>query len=95
MGEEIVKRQSMFRQIFRMIKMAICRKYRGMSIKSILIWIFCIAYFVSPIDVVLDAVPFLGFIDDAAVLGWGVARFNKEFKKFKEWDEQQEPPTTN
>ncbi|MFV0345395.1 MAG: YkvA family protein [Bacteroidales bacterium] len=66
--------------------MSFSRKYRGVSTLSILIWIFCIAYFVSPIDAVFDAVPIFGFIDDAAVLGWGIARFNKEFKKFKEWD---------
>ncbi|MFV0506389.1 MAG: YkvA family protein [Bacteroidales bacterium] len=72
----------------RMVKMSVCQKYRGISIQSILVWIFCIAYFVSPIDVILDAIPFFGIVDDTAVLGWAVVRFKKEFEKFKEWDKK-------
>jgi uncharacterized membrane protein YkvA (DUF1232 family) len=34
--------------------------------------IACLLYFISPVDMVPDFIPGVGFIDDALILGWGI-----------------------
>ena len=64
-----------------------------------------LAYFISPIDIVPDLTPFLGFTDDLGVLGMGLVaiaayvnddvrknareRLNKWFKKYNDSDLQE------
>jgi len=40
--------------------------------KKILIVVFCILYAASPIDLIIDVVPILGWLDDVAVIGWSL-----------------------
>jgi uncharacterized membrane protein YkvA (DUF1232 family) len=43
-------------------------------------------YLVSPIDAILDAIPVLGFLDDALVLGWVFRQVRWELDAFREWE---------
>ncbi len=46
---------------------------------------FAVAYLVSPIDVIPDFIPIIGFMDDAAVFALVISAFQAELDEYKEW----------
>jgi len=44
-----------------------------------------LAYFLSPLDVIPDFIPFTGFVDDAAVLGLVFAAAETDLRGYCEW----------
>ena len=48
---------------------------------------FAVAYLILPLDLIPDAIPVLGFVDDAAVFGFVVKMFPDEIEKYKTWKE--------
>ena len=50
---------------------------------------FAMAYLVSPIDIIPDFLPVLGFVDDAAVFALVVSAFQSELDEYKKWKEDQ------
>ena len=51
---------------------------------------FGLIYFISPIDFVIDFIPFIGFMDDVTVVALIMKFLAKDIKKFKEWEQKQE-----
>ena len=72
-----------------MVDAYIHQEYTGVPVTSIVSAIAAILYVLSPIDLIPDVVPIVGFIDDAAVvllvLKLGVGN---DLKKFKDWQNQ-------
>jgi uncharacterized membrane protein YkvA (DUF1232 family) len=62
--------------------------YRGVSVKSIAIFIVALAYIISPIDLIPDYILGLGQIDDAAILGLSLYFLEKDLMKYKEWKDK-------
>ena len=50
---------------------------------------FAVAYLVSPLDIIPDFLPVLGFVDDAAVFSLVVSSFQSELNDYKEWKKRQ------
>ena len=50
---------------------------------------FAVAYLVSPIDIIPDFIPVLGFVDDAALFALVVSAFQSELSDYQEWKEHQ------
>jgi uncharacterized membrane protein YkvA (DUF1232 family) len=51
------------------------------------LWIIAaLNYFVDPFDLIPDEVPFLGFVDDAAVLEFGVEKTKSTLDDFMIWE---------
>ena len=46
---------------------------------------FAVTYLVSPIDVIPDFIPFVGFVDDASVFALVIKAFEVEIKEYKTW----------
>jgi uncharacterized membrane protein YkvA (DUF1232 family) len=42
-------------------------------------------YFVSPVDIIVDIIPFGGLIDDAAVIAFVLKQSDKDIKKYLKW----------
>lgn len=42
-------------------------------------------YVLSPIDLIPDFIPFVGYIDDAAVIAFCINRISAEVDKYKRW----------
>ena len=61
--------------------------YREISRGTIVMVLGALVYFLSPIDAILDAVPVLGFIDDAMVLAWVVSEIRAELGDFRLWEQ--------
>jgi uncharacterized membrane protein YkvA (DUF1232 family) len=70
---------------FRMIRACLSGKYCAPA-DTILAMVAAIIYFVSPFDLIPDALPVFGLMDDAAVIGC-VARLNlTALSNFRKWE---------
>jgi uncharacterized membrane protein YkvA (DUF1232 family) len=45
-----------------------------------------LVYIDSPIDVIPDSIPLVGFLDDVAVVGWVERKARAEVGRFREWE---------
>ena len=64
------------------------RDYTGVGRGSLALMLGALLYFVCPIDAILDAIPGLGFLDDAAVLAWTLGQVRHELRAFRAWENQ-------
>mgnify|MGYP001797371243 CR=1 FL=1 len=60
--------------------------YRDISVGNIVLVVAAILYFVTPIDLIPDAVPGAGLVDDATVLAFVLARLDVELDRFAAWE---------
>ena len=61
-------------------------EYRDVPRSTMVLVLAALAYFVSPIDAILDSIPFIGLIDDAAILAWVVSEVKVELEAFRAWE---------
>jgi uncharacterized membrane protein YkvA (DUF1232 family) len=73
----------------KMIKSAMSGEYKGIPNTTLVGGIAVIIYFISPIDLIPDFIPVIGFLDDATLLAWFMTSIKSELDKFKEWDAMQ------
>jgi uncharacterized membrane protein YkvA (DUF1232 family) len=65
--------------------------YRDVSKGTIGLVLGALVYFVTPIDAIIDHIPFAGFLDDAAILAWVISEVRAEIEAFKAWEAKQLP----
>lgn len=70
----------------KLIKYYATGQYRDIEVKNLLIIIASLVYFLSPIDIVPDFIPLLGFTDDIALLTFVFRSLGDEIEKFEIWD---------
>lgn len=76
-----------FMQTFiRLVKAYYNGSYRNVSNKSLLIGVGVLLYLVTPIDIIPDFIPMLGFLDDISLMAWFIDAFQKEISSFREWE---------
>lgn len=61
------------------------KDYTRVPTRSIIAIISALIYFLSPLDVVPDFIPFLGQMDDALVIATVWKYVNKDIEKYREW----------
>lgn len=66
--------------------------YRGVSPMTIVSGVAVMLYVASPIDLIPDFIPILGFGDDLALIAWFVGRFRDELAKFQAWEKAGNQP---
>ena len=64
-------------------------KYTSIPWKLIASTGFAVAYLVSPLDIIPDFLPIVGFVDDASVFALVVSSFQSELNAYKEWKKKQ------
>lgn len=64
--------------------------YKEMPKGSIIMIIASILYFVSPVDLIPDFVPVIGYLDDAAVIAFAIKQITADLEKFKVWKESKD-----
>lgn len=72
--------------LIRMVKAWSEGSYRRLTFKTVSLATAALVYFVNPFDMVPDMLPFLGFVDDAAVIGFVIAAIRKELNRFRMWE---------
>ena len=88
-----------FRQLFevaltlvRLVRSYISGEYREISTSTIVSGLAVLLYVLSPIDLVPDFIPVLGFLDDLSLVSWFVGKFQGEIIRFQEWEKSAHRP---
>lgn len=59
--------------------------YREIPWGSLVMIVAALLYFVSPIDLIPDFIPGVGYIDDIAVIAFVIKQISSDLEKYKEW----------
>lgn len=70
----------------RMIRAYVSGEYRELPWRTLIILVAGILYFVTPLDLIPDFIPALGFVDDISVIFWIFKSFSEDLEKFEEWE---------
>lgn len=76
--------------IVALIRAYMKKEYTEIPIGSIIALVSALVYFLSPIDLIPDAIPGIGYIDDVAVLAIALKFAYTDLEDFKKWKEKQE-----
>ena len=72
--------------LIRMVRCSVSREYLDTPWQTIVIITAALIYFVSPFDAIPDFLPFIGFVDDAAIISAVFASISKDVEKFIAWE---------
>ncbi|OLD70555.1 MAG: hypothetical protein AUG90_01155 [Verrucomicrobia bacterium 13_1_20CM_4_55_9] len=75
-----------FQAMLRLIRAYSEGKYRDVPESTLVVIVAAIIYVVNPLDVIPDALPALGFLDDATVLALAVRRSRQTLDDFMAWE---------
>lgn len=73
--------------LFGMVKDWSTGEYKDVPIRSIIIIIIAILYFLNPLDLIPDVIIGVGMIDDVFVLGLVFKQVSCDIEKYKAWVE--------
>ncbi len=75
------------RLLIRLVQAWARKEYRAIPWRPLLYATAALAYFVSPLDLIPDLIPGLGFIDDVAIVGAVLQSIQRELQAFKAWEQ--------
>ncbi len=75
--------------LVRLVRAYFKGQYRDVPWETIAMAIGALIYFISPIDLIPDFIPVVGYIDDAAVIGFVVASVYTDLNNFRDWEANQ------
>jgi len=73
--------------LVRMIRAHISGAYRAFAPMTLVMFAFALIYFITPIDLIPDFVPALGFTDDIAVALMIMRQFSSDIEEYKQWED--------
>jgi uncharacterized membrane protein YkvA (DUF1232 family) len=84
-----------FKQLFevaftlvRLVRRYISGEYREIKASTIISGLAVLLYVLSPVDLVPDFIPVVGFLDDLSLVSWFVGKFQHEIARFREWEQR-------
>jgi uncharacterized membrane protein YkvA (DUF1232 family) len=92
-GRGLVKLRQAWDDVQVLVRLARCwarSEYRDVPRSTMVLVLGALVYFVSPIDAILDSIPFIGLIDDAAILAWVVSEVKVELDAFRSWESRRQ-----
>lgn len=72
--------------VTRLLKAYASGTYRQLPSKTLIRVIAVLIYFVSPIDILPDFLPIIGFTDDIALMLWLFSGLGDDIEKFRQWE---------
>ena len=78
-----------FSVLGRLIKAYALGHYREIPLKTFVIVVAAVIYFINPIDFLPDLIPVAGFTDDFGILLWVYNSLSGEIDKFLAWEQSQ------
>ena len=73
--------------IFELLRDRVTGRYKEIPWRTIAALTGALIYALSPIDLLLDFIPGIGFLDDAIVIGLAVKLAQPDLDKYREWKE--------
>lgn len=73
--------------LFRLVRAWAGGRYKQVSLKTIVLVMAALVYFVNPLDIIPDVIPALGFVDDVTVIAYVVNHVRKEIESFLTWEQ--------
>jgi uncharacterized membrane protein YkvA (DUF1232 family) len=77
----------------RMVKAYVNGSYREVPLKSIVMVVAALLYFVMPLDLIADFIPVTGLVDDFAVILWVYKQLHSEIEAFVVWEQGLNEPS--
>lgn len=74
--------------IIKMLKTHVSGEYNSFSVRSIALLVFALVYFITPIDLIPDFIPALGFTDDISIVLFVLKSIKDDIEDFKFWDSE-------
>lgn len=74
------------RLAIRMVRAYISGEYRELPWRTLIILVAGILYFVTPLDLIPDFIPVLGYVDDISVIFWIFKSFSDDLENYQEWE---------
>lgn len=68
-----------------MVRSYVKKEYTEIPLGSIIGIVTALIYFVSPADLIADAIPVVGYLDDIVVLGWVLKMVHDDLDEYREW----------
>lgn len=81
--KELVEKVSVF---LRMVKAQFTGQYRELPWRTLLLLAGGLLYFVTPLDLIPDFLPALGFTDDLAIIFWLYNSIQEDIERFQSWE---------
>jgi uncharacterized membrane protein YkvA (DUF1232 family) len=77
---------------------SLVRDYWNKEYRAVPYWVvgaavFALLYVLTPLDLIPDPIPVVGYLDDAAVVSACLAMVRQELAKYAEWKRTRERPT--
>lgn len=80
-----------FMACLRLLRAYATGQYKDIPWTSLVSIIASVLYFVMPVDLIPDFILGLGFIDDAALIGWIINSVKSDINSFIEWETGKPP----
>lgn len=74
--------------LIRLVREVLRGGYRKLPKRTLVAMVAALIYLVSPLDLLPDVLPLLGFVDDAAVLFWVVRQVRRDLEEFRGWERE-------
>lgn len=84
--EPFAETWSYFQAMLRLIRAYSDGAYRDIPESTLVVIVAAIVYLVNPLDVIPDALPALGYLDDATVIALAVKRSRDALDNFMAWE---------
>ena len=73
--------------MLRMARESTAGRYRHLPRRSLVAVTAGLIYFVSPLDLIPDVIPVLGFVDDVGVLAWVIHQVRRDLDAYLAWEQ--------
>jgi len=85
-GKNITAFREQLGIVTRLLKAYASGEYRQLPWKTLIRVIAVLIYFVSPIDILPDFLPIVGFTDDIALMLWLFSGMSDDIDKYRQWE---------
>lgn len=87
---ELIRRELLpvmcMRDFIRLLKAWLNGTYRAFPWATFFVLILVGVYAINPFDIIPDFIPFIGVVDDAAMLGFLVRALMRDVQRFRAWE---------
>ena len=70
-----------------LVRSYVKKEYKDIPVGTIVAVVAALLYFVSPIDILPDFIPGIGYIDDAAVVAFSFMNLKSDLDRYRRWKE--------